>query len=91
MMKKYYPLLALLLIVGCASGAEKIQGYLDSPRTLLRDPHFEIYEAKRSELEKSYLHKEIDYTEYLERKGELDNDYARDVQHREKNMLSTTY
>ncbi len=70
------------LVGGCAYGQEKIRGYLDDPKTLLEDPLSVEHQRALDDLERAYLHKEISYADYLERKRRLEEDYARAVKER---------
>lgn len=69
-----------LVLTGCA---DKIQGYIDEPQTLLQDPHFAEYQETQDKLEGQYLRKEITYAEYLERKGRIEDKYTKEVQDRQ--------
>jgi len=75
----------LLLVLLCAllAGCSSANSFLDDPGSILKDPHFAEYQRKEVNLERSYLHGQIDYAEFLERKKQLDEDYARDVQSRD--------
>lgn len=79
-MKNVLLLLAVIMSAGCA---ETFQDYLEQPQTILRDPHYAKYQDAQRELEHAYLINEIDYVEYLEKKKDLDERYAREVQDRE--------
>lgn len=81
MMKHYFILIVFsLMLAGCA---DKIQSYIDEPKTFLKDPHFDNYKDGLEALESSYLKKEISYAEYLDKKEKLDNQYSKEVQARE--------
>ena len=84
MLKKYLVLMCVLTLVGCTYGQE----YLENPETILRDPHFTGYKQKRDDLEREYLHKDITYAEYIEKRDHLDNTYAREVQERNAKIMS---
>ena len=73
-MKKYFLILIVLFFIGC--------NYLDNPETLLKDPHYSGYKEKSDALEHEYLQGKIAYPQYLERKKQLDDDYAKEVQDR---------
>ena len=75
-----------LVLTGCA---DKLQGYLDDPGTLLQDPHFMEYQESLDRAESQYLRKEITYAEYLDRKNRLDEKYAQDVLERQ-NVIENT-
>jgi len=64
MMKKSLILLSALVLFGCSYG----QGYLENPKSFIRDPHFTAYKKSRDQLESTYLRKEITYAEYIEKK-----------------------
>lgn len=72
-----------IALVGCSSGKEKLETYLDNPATLIEDPHYASYEEKASALEHQYLAKEITFADYQERKKELEKKYTAEVQRRE--------
>lgn len=77
-MNKGLLLICVLMIFGCSYGQE----YLDDPKSIIRDPHFNTYKHNRDELESSYLNKEITYAEYLEQKNKMDEKYSQEVQER---------
>ncbi len=79
-MKKGFIVLCAVMLFGCAYGQE----YLENPRSFIRDPHFTKYKENRDDLERSYLHKEITYAEYIEQKDTLDDNYTKEVQKRNK-------
>jgi Tfp pilus assembly protein PilP len=91
MMKKSIMLLLTLVLVGCTYGTEKLQTYLDEPKYLIQDRHFDKYKTKRDALESEYLQKKITYAEYIERKKMLDENYAKEVQERDAKMASPDY
>ena len=72
-----------IFILGCSYGGDKIQTIMDDPKTLLEDPLSVEHQQALDDLEKEYLHQNITYAEYLERKKQIEEDYARDVQKRE--------
>ena len=76
--------LGIMMIIGCSHSQE----YLDNPVSFIKDPHFSDYKDSRDDLESSYLRKEITYAEYMEQKGEVDNQYSREVQERDQIISS---
>lgn len=66
----------LLLAAVCLS----FTGCSGNLETLVQDPAFRNYEKEMDAAEKAYLNKEISYAEYLERRREIEEEYARDVQ-----------
>ncbi|MDP2653010.1 MAG: hypothetical protein Q8Q08_03155 [Candidatus Omnitrophota bacterium] len=70
----------LLAAAGCASGTERLQTIMDDPSAILADPDFAQYQEQSDALESRYLRKDITYAEYLERKKQLDEQYAGHVQ-----------
>jgi len=83
-MKKSTLLLCMLVLFGCSYG----QDYLRNPGSFIRDPHFTEYKDKRDNLERSYLHKEITYAEYIEQKNKIDEQYSKEVQERNSKVIS---
>ena len=77
-----------LALVGCA---DKIEGYLENPQTIVQDPHFGEYQQKLDDLEKKYLSRKITYAEYLEQKKGIDKIYTKEVQHREDIINNPSY
>jgi len=84
MIKKIFLLLFAVTILGCSYG----QNYLENPESFIRDPHFGEYKKNRDELERSYLHKEITYAEYIRQRDKMDEVYAKEVQERD-NIISS--
>ncbi len=82
MLNKFLYLFFVLFVLGCSYEGQKIQNYLDDPRSLIKDPHFMGYRENRDKLESRYLRKDLTYAEYLEQKEALDQEYAREVQER---------
>jgi len=82
-MKKLFLIGLALMILGCSYGGDKIQGYLDEPRTLFEDPVSVEHQQALDDLERVYLRKEITYAQYLEKKKRLEEDYVRDIRGRE--------
>ena len=83
-MKKIILLLCMLVLFGCSYG----QDYLRNPSSFIRDPHFTEYKDNRDDLERSYLHKEITYAEYIEQKNKVDEQYSKEVQERNSKVIS---
>jgi len=73
--------LVIFLSTGCA---ERLETYIEEPATIIQDPHFAEYEKKQQALEHQYLQKEITYAQYLEKKGELEDQYTKEVDDRNK-------
>ncbi|MBM3248198.1 MAG: hypothetical protein FJZ10_02090 [Candidatus Omnitrophica bacterium] len=72
-----YLLLAVLFIYGCVS-------IEDQPERLITDSNFSRFEQKKSELESEYLNKEISYSEYQIKLGELEYERLKSDQEREE-------
>ncbi len=83
--------LALVSVLGCASGEQRLEGYLQQPETFLKDPHFTSYKEKLDALESDFLKKKITYAEYLDKKKELDETYAKEVQERSEKIIPSSY
>ena len=83
-MKNGVLILVCLAIAGCTYADDKIDGYLDDPKTLLEDPLTVDHERQLSELESRYLAQKITYAQYLEQKQQLQNGYIKDVRKREE-------
>lgn len=91
-MNRFAVLILLAMVMGgCASGQEKLEMYVDNPKYFIKDPDFESYQGKLETLERQYLHKEITYAEYLEKKEGIDNTYDRGVQERSDIILPDQY
>ncbi len=84
MTKKILLFLCAIAMFGCTYG----QDYLNDPPSLIRDPHFTEYKAKRDDLELKYLHKEITYAEYVKGKDAFDATYDKEVQERNSKMMT---
>ena len=85
MIKKGILLVCALAVFGCSYG----QNYLKNPETFIRDPHFTEYKKDRDNLELQYLHKEINYAQYIEQKDRLDATYDRQVKERNDKIRSS--
>lgn len=66
----------MFLMAGCTS---QISDWV-------KDPHFAKHQEAMDELERSYLDKKISYSEYSQRKKELEYSYTREVKEREKKI-----
>ena len=84
MIKKVLLFLCVVGLCGCTYG----QNYLDDPGSFIRDPHFAAYQKKREDLELQYLRKEITYAEYVKEKDTLDQTYEKEIQERNKKIIS---
>ena len=82
-MKKLMGLFLILALAGCA---QSLSEYMEQPQTILRDPHYAKYQESLRAIEHQYLLDEIDYATYLQKKRELDDRYAQEVQEREKKL-----
>ncbi len=78
-MKKITVFLFALFFFGCAYGGEQIE-------TLVKDPHYAQHREKLDTLEKSYLHGQISYSEYIAKKKQLEDDYDKQVKEREQKI-----
>ncbi|MBU0468458.1 MAG: hypothetical protein KKD07_01990 [Candidatus Omnitrophica bacterium] len=83
MVKKGLLVLLAMVLVGCTYQGEKLSSYFENPRSIIKDPHFTNYKAKRDALESQYLQKEISYADYSEGMDALDESYAKEVQERD--------
>ena len=72
----------LLFLLGCTYQVAPLSQYLEDPRSIIQDPHFTDYKAKRDELEHRYLTREISYADYVKQIDELDNTYTKEVKER---------
>lgn len=82
-MVKWRFLLGAGLALCVCSCADKIQRYMDDPKTLLEDPVSVGHQKALDDLETRFLHKEITYAQYLEQKQTLEDDYTRKVEKRQ--------
>ena len=85
-MKKILFVMMAGFLMGCASGADTVKSLIEDPPALLRDPQFSSYQEQVENLERSYLHKEISYADYLERRRRLDDDYNQVIQERQRTI-----
>lgn len=81
-MKNIMVICLALFMFGCTYEGSSLQGYIDDPRTIVKDPHFAGYKEKRDHLESQYLNKEITYADYVAAVDELDQTYNKEVQER---------
>ena len=76
----------ITIMVGCTSydyEGKNLRTYIENPKYLLKDPHFEDYKKERDALESSYLSKEIEYPEYKKQLESLDKKYDNEVKKRD--------
>ena len=90
-MKKIIFIMLMFVLVGCSVGKEKLETYIDEPENIIKDPHFTSYKEKLDALESEYLKKKITYAEYLDRKKELDDTYAKEVKERSEKIIPPNY
>ncbi len=83
LMKNLVMVVLTIMLMGTGCSSQKIMGYIDEPQTILKDPHYEEHKAKLEQLEKSYLAGEMEYDQYLLKKKEMEDEYAKEVQERE--------
>ena len=76
-MRKMIVLYLIFLLWGCSYGTEKL-------KTLVTDPHYAGHQKDLDELEKSYLDGKLTYPQYLDKKKQLEDGYAKEVQTREE-------
>ena len=67
------------LFCGCSYSTEKI-------KTLMADPDYTRHQEELGNLEKSYLDKKMTYSEYLEKKKQLEDHYTKEMQAREEKI-----
>ena len=82
--------LFLFFLVGCTYQGKPLHEYLEDPRSIIQDPHFTEYKAKRDNLEHLYLTDQISYAEYVKQVDELDNTYNREVEERNAKLQDQT-
>lgn len=88
MVKKGLLVVLAVLLVGCTYEGQKLSTYFDSPRSLIKDPHFTSYKEKRDALESQYLQREISYADYVEKMDALDDSYAKEVKERDAKITA---
>ena len=69
-------LLAMVIAAGCTYDGESLQ-------TWVADPHYTQYHEKLDDAERSYLEGDMSYSEYLERKKMIDEQYTKEIKERE--------
>ncbi len=79
MMKGYFCCLSVLIFLfcGCAAIEEK-------PEMLITDSNFSRFQQKKADIESAYLGKEISYSEYQMKLGELEHARLKSEQEREE-------
>ena len=84
-MKKIILLFGFVMLAGCTTSDYEGSrvNYLEHPKYLIQDPHFDDYKTKRDALESQYLNKEISYADYVKQRDGLDLQYDREVNKRE--------
>ena len=82
-MKNVLSLCLLMFVLGCAN---KFATYVEDPKTIFEDPLTVNQQDALDKLEKQYLHKKLTYAEYVDRKKQLEEDYARKVQQRKEKI-----
>ncbi len=78
-MKKMAVILSALFFFGCAYGGEQLE-------TWVKDPHYTHYREQLDTLEKSYLSEQISYSEYIDKKQQLEAQYDKEVKERENKI-----
>ena len=80
-MKRLAGLILILFLTGCTLGVEDMG-------SLMKDPHYAQHQQALDDLEHAYLKKEISYTEYQQKKKELEDKYTAEVKIREEKIRS---
>ena len=75
-MKRLAGLILILFLTGCSFGVQEMESFM-------KDPHYAQHQQALDDLEHAYLKKEISYTEYQQKKKELEDKYAAEVKIRE--------
>lgn len=75
-------MILIISVIGCSYGQERVELMLDNPPGVLEDSLYADTEEKLEALESQYLSQQIPYAEYMEKKGELDGRYQREVDRR---------
>ena len=78
-MKRLAGLILILFLTGCSFGVQDME-------TLVKDPHYAQHQQALDDLEHAYLKKEISYTEYQQKKKELEDKYVAEVKIREEKI-----
>ena len=76
-MKKAIGFFLILLMTGCSS--YEVESFV-------KDPHYAQHQQALDDLEHQYLQKQITYTEYQEKKKELEDTYDKEVKMREEKI-----
>lgn len=85
-MKKYFIILAGLLLIGCSYQGKDLESYVNDPASIIQDPHYASYKDNKDAIESRYLRKEISYADYIKQTQELDDKYNQEVKSREKKL-----
>ncbi len=83
-MKRWVIVFGLVAMAGCS----QLEGYVENPPSMLRDPHFAQYQEKQENLEKAFLHKEMSYSDYLQKKKQLEDQYTKEIEQR-RDLIET--
>lgn len=84
-MKNMRLLLAVLLMfAGCSYGKQHVESMLDNPPRVFEDPLYVDYQQQLDALESRYLNQEISYAEYVEKKGDLEDQYTQEADRRQE-------
>ncbi len=76
-------LICVALAAGCSFGERPVQSFIENPPKVLRDPAFTEYQEQLEALESRHLAGEISYAEYVAEQKEIQEDYDRQVRHRD--------
>ena len=87
-MKRILMILLALGLAGCTFGGEKVKSYLEDPKSFFEDPLSVKHQQRLDDLERQYIRQQITYAQYLEQRRALQEEYAREVQHREAIILN---
>ena len=82
-MNKMLSFCLVFFVLGCT---QRLQTYVDDPKTIFQDPLTVNHQDALDKLESRYLRKEMTYAEYLDRKKQMENDYAEKVQVRQEKI-----
>ena len=78
-MKRIGALLLVLFLSGCSFGVQDME-------SLVKDPHYAQHQQAIDDLEHAYLKKQISYSEYQQKKKELEDKYTAEVKIREEKI-----
>ena len=78
-MKRWVGVILVLFLAGCTFGVEDMG-------TLMKDPHYTQHQQALDDLEHAYLKKQISYSEYQQKKKELEDQYTAEVKIREEKI-----